>query len=1775
MSLSKKKINIIFVLVVTILIALLINITFIFNYKEKADATLIADVPTSTTNLDEILLKGYEKSSGKYVFDKDIFQSLLDQVSGISGADITDLNGMTKSSADFRSHTATTGGKDIVVTLGGKKWLASYLSPNKNGEPILTLFLADPVENKVPKSGFSTYFDTKVGDYPANMYGTSYMRAYVLNNGGSYANAYNETAMSGYASQDPENEWAIYTMDKSTDVPGSIKQFIEVPDNMSWQHSQSAISEIPNIRFRYESNNDSLDNGGTGSAGSYLNKTGYSNWANDSIWIPSLTEVGQTGDNSGLWKFDDAQRVTANNGKDYYWTRSAKYDSCFSILVNQTSSTYVSFHGDSTPYYVRPAFHLNLKTVSQHAGKILALPENIIGTFDGLTHQISEESWYYSQLADSKIVTTQFYDPSNNPMSVGNFKDAGTYQIRFNIVNNDYAWAKEEVTNVHTITYRIDPKELRVNLTTSAGSVTATPNVNDLCGADKTDPNILNSLLRVRYQDNKGYNDTVEPVKVGDYTASVEIDETVSKNYKLDKDYTTNIHIDTKTQSLPKFDNVTAPDWFEYNSDEQMYELVYDDNYMEVVKANPSDNRFSIESGHYIKVKDAGVYTNALKVVLKNPYDSASGDGYNVWDGASKDTSDKFITFEIKKRKLTFEIVATDGIINAVMGINQNVTLRYGTNKPSPLESNPLTYDIIATRNSAKPSIATVNVSASSPNSVSIELDLSQSKLPINGDWILSLSTVDSNYDLSLAKTVTLKLERNTGSPDIIWWLMEDGVDTNNSVNAKIEETSIDYNDSITSGLNQSIVYNGKEFTFYVTTPSGYKVDTAYNTGNFQSGYCTTASPTNGSIGTNADSYTTQVRILTPSGTPDTYELNWTIERAKFDLSGVKWKYDGKVPFSTNAQEMKIEIDSATLPKGLVVSQYMGITTGNTVDGVKKTASVSFGYDMADSKYATNYILPVSTDNTTYVFTPSGSLTDFEWSKDWEIVKMQIALNWKLEDATDSNGERYQRQTLVEDNNVIDYEYYVWDMATNQPIGNALSESDIEVEENVAKYYVTKAVIKSTYANNVEFTGTAEYSQPFTVGTSATAVQVTLANNSLTYNGNSQSVKLRISGALSESDFDIVYYDKDATAPLDGAPKNAGQYRVEISLKSNVAGFYLDGENVNDGVAVIEFEIKTMSIDGSDGNWTDVRKPPSLKINKKQLAGIEYKYADMDGNLLSFAELKSGNTYKIRAVIKDKTNYAFADGTYETDWREFSVSANEVLSDPSDPSAYPDAPDENLPSGEPGGNDPSGNVPGSGDEGGSGTLDEILAKLKEIPLWQLIAGIISIVLIIIFLSKTAGYESKRKKYKKKADKLETVYAIAPFLGMAESGWTAIACTLMGLAVASLVIMIIAKNRCNKAEENYEDCLEEYNRNQRDLEERKRDENLRMMFMGMQGMNGGNMGQGMSQGGYVVQQGLGIEEMRGLISETVTALLPGMQQMLPQQASTNDELVNKLIEQNERLMQKLAEQPTEKVVEKEVTVTSAVNEDVVKQMIDKNDERFEQMMKTQEALIAKLLEKDNSTQVVEKVIEKEVPIEKIVEKVVEVPVEKIVEVPVEVEKVVEKEVKVEVPVEKIVEVPVEKVVEKVVEKQVKVTAPAKPKVEKAPRLTLDEAYALLSKEQKKYFDGLRDYALTKYKCKEKKSTYFVVYGLTSTNPLIKLTIKKDTTVALLKMEDEYMKDIRRDATGDGTKVKVKETEVVVSDKQAFETAKKMVDLRDDQIERYQDLLKEQRAMRSKK
>ncbi|MDE6189533.1 MAG: hypothetical protein K2G37_04535, partial [Clostridia bacterium] len=433
----------------------------------------------------------------------------------------------------------------------------------------------------------------------------------------------------------------------------------------------------------------------------------------------------------------------------------------------------------------------------------------------------------------------------------------------------------------------------------------------------------------------------------------------------------------------------------------------------------------------------------------------------------------------------------------------------------------------------------------------------------------------------------------------------------------------------------------------------------------------------------------------------------------------------------------------------------------------------------------------------------------------------------------------------------------------------------------------------------------------------------------------------------------------------------------------------------------------------------------------------------------------------------------------------------------------------------------------------------------------------------------------KKTIKKKYSGVYALFVAGETLwGLDYKIWTILAFTLVGVAVLSFIFMLLEKRGYKKAEEELEDAKEDYARSQRDYDYRRKEESdnrqneqMRMMLMSMMGGNANGSSVGGNGGTNIT---IDAEQIKGLITETVAALMPSVQALLPQQASYNEEVV-KLTQKSDEAIERMMsnqEKLIAKLIEKEQEPTTVVNT---------NSDALERIMRNQEKLIERLLERDAqreaaSNKVVEKIVEK--PIEKIVEVPVEKIVEKIVEKPVE--KIVEKEVKVEVPVEKIVEkevkveVPVEKIVEKPVEKIVKVPAEKKaPAVARAPRLTIDEAYAKLSREQKKFFDKLHDYALSKEKCKEKKSTYYVLLGQSSVNPLIKLTVKKDTTVALFKMEDEYFKDLRKNAGSDGTKMKVKETELIVSDEQAFATAKEMIDLREDQIDRYNEYLKEQR------
>ncbi|MDE5990256.1 MAG: hypothetical protein K2H36_01580, partial [Clostridia bacterium] len=1226
----------------------------------------------------------------------------------------------------------------------------------------------------------------------------------------------------------------------------------------------------------------------------------------------------------------------------------------------------------------------------------------------------------------------------------------------------------------------------------------------------------------------------------------------------------------------PTFDNSKYSIQKNYAGDEEISFTLgsYDKNYIEVTYSG-TDNGVSYDS----------VYSEALaKYVGKYYLDVKIKDEYGN-NCVFKDTpTTGKLEFEVTQAPVGMEIL--DGSSSSIVGIRgskKKVTLNIPDAQKKVHAGKRIYVQIIA-KDEFEEYELSENVEINGLKLQYNEIELNIGRLR-KGMYDLAVKIMDgldgASYAVSVVNGAKLEVKEVEHGTQLIWQLYS-GTNTDGSfVAANIGDFESEYD---------NFVYDGKEYHFEVTPPNGYTVESIKTVN--KAGETVL-------VGRNVDSYVTTIELKETANQEITeYTITWTIDKAKIDFSGVEWSYpDGKMEYTGSAIEQKLK----GLPEWLS-AEY----TDNKGTNVNESGTATIEeFIFADGNGA-NYIKPVYGDASTY----NGEL---EWTKSWQVNPAEIKIgtreDWKTQSVTvgeGSDGKTFTIRVLADSRaeGVVEYVYYEWDEKTNsvKDPSNGLTLEEIEISPTEIKRYVAYPIIKNNFVGNYKFPDNVVdpegyYSPYFTVGGGTTGVSVTIAQSEYEYNnGKEISVKLSITGSARESDLVKTYYSGDIvdeSNKLEGAPINVGKYVVVITAKS--------GSNITlTGTTQYEFEITKNKV---STQWKTGAKPPVLDLKYGQINGVEYEMQDSEGNAITeISQIKAGNTYKIRAKIKEeeRNNYIFADETLETEWEEFSVREGDAIYDPNDPSNpnYPQTdPDDPNSSGDP--TNPGDDNKDPGDDSG---ID--LSKVEEFlqKYWQPIVTAISILLILIFTGKGIGYASKRKKIKKTIErKYSTYYAAAGtgLFGLTYTNWTIVASIMMGVAVLSFIFMLLEKRSYSKAEEELNEAKEETAERKKSEEK----EEMKMMFMHMMGGNAGGMNGNGQQGGFVYAgQGLGADEIRGIVSETMTALLPGVQQMLPQQASSNDELVQKLVEQNahneeviknlaqgqEKLMKKLEkQQPVERVIEKEVAATTisdevldklasklqpsssnisdealeklasklqpvASDETILKVLnhTDQNDETIKQMLKTQEDLMRnqeKLMEKilelsanqqSSEPQVIEKIVE--VPVEKIVEKEVkvEVPVEveKIVEVPVEVEKVVEKEVVKEVPIE------VEKVVEKIVE--IPAVKPAPKARVSAPRLTLDEAYAKLSAKQKKIFDTLKAYALSKDKCKEKKSTYSILLGQSSVNPLVKLTIKKDTTVALFKMEDEFMKDIRRNATNDGTKVKVKETELIVADMQAL-------------------------------
>ena len=292
-----------------------------------------------------MLFSDYADRPDKKFFDGEQLDKLYAQITGKENAtynDVVDAAKKIKTSADFRSTSnIQTGGKLITFTILDMVWNAMYLSTNKLGEPILSVWLASSSDT----SKWNSYASSSCGTYPGNMYGSSYLRTETLNNTGKYFSDIDGNGETNYTQKSSGHKYAKFT---SPSADGSLTDFIDEPAKVAWQETERSTAVNAYI--------DDFNNDAYGEVtGAHWNsniinyydlpsddaKMQYVAWKNDKIWIPSIAEVGwsDSGKIQGIWRTSTLER--GNSAGITSWTRSAvnnRYIGIQTLIANGSTT---------------------------------------------------------------------------------------------------------------------------------------------------------------------------------------------------------------------------------------------------------------------------------------------------------------------------------------------------------------------------------------------------------------------------------------------------------------------------------------------------------------------------------------------------------------------------------------------------------------------------------------------------------------------------------------------------------------------------------------------------------------------------------------------------------------------------------------------------------------------------------------------------------------------------------------------------------------------------------------------------------------------------------------------------------------------------------------------------------------------------------------------------------------------------------------------------------------------------------------------------------------------------------------------------------------------------------------------------------------------------------------------------------------------------------------------------------------------------------------------
>ncbi len=1232
-----------------------------------------ADAYTASTkpvNIGSLTLADYDTRTDGNVFDADVLQKLYDKLTGTANSTYaaaysavnassstitgsvsagtpalcTNVNAWTQPKS--KNFNAINGSSPFTVSFGGFDWNVVYATTNTTAAGtdnlIVTLWMSENASTSVWNS-YSSLDCTS--PYPSSMYSSSKIRVDALNAGGDAGVNYatSTTARVGTVSGRQSHIFAPFTLSNAVIGGKSLTNYLVSPNKVAYQENENWVWSYMGNGKPYLCPNEAWDtpdtsvvhpSGGSGwahaSYGSgwsdnYLipNKADYYEWADDTLWLPSLTETGFSADSTswgvGLWgtltAYNSVDNILKSSGNT--WLRSGTY--AYATYCYGLSPSGGSFLDTTTSAAaVRPALHLNLKSAAASAAGAIKKPT-----------PPAANTFTYNRTTQTLDLSTLTNWDSNKMEVISIARDGGTAHTAPTVVAPAGSATATKVEFTDAGTYKI---KIRTKDTTVAGAT---------------------------------YHWVFEGTPAG--TREVEISVTVNKSRLAVPSFGTAAAVrknydgteQTFTASGYPNGNVTG-----YPRDPLAVTITKTNGAMTVAPTVTATSGSTLE----VKTKHCGDYKATFTIADTHNYEWSDG------TSAGKDA-----LFYLLPKQLT--ITATTTVASNVWAWTADATESgtitvggfYNGGGGAPADSVDLQLAVKNTSDGSVTYIAgtdnhdgtytfTVNKDiAMFGGSYAVGTYRLEPKLGAGGG-----GADDGNYSFDTAlglissdkegyKLVVSAAGAGLASYDLMY---DDGsglqpMPAGNKVPYKLNAAG-------TAGVQYTVSLDTSNF------PSYLSVDTSYNTGGFVNGY-------KNSSAINAGSYTVQVHLKSndpghqfSDGTLEgNVSVSWEIEKATFDLSGAKWQYsdasgntndyakwnatsgaweyldssggvipaDAGIPWYGSDYTLSL----ASLPAGISINPS-GAYTGN------KQKAINSSYHAS--------CISISYDTVNFNAIPNG-FTELNWS----IVKGKVEIisgSWTT-NSQGSGSNIYYLPTLshnIPNVQGVDYEYY--DLGTDAaPIalpGTLLAGgiNDIVSVSGTEHYYYVKAVVKSGFSLDgvtlwsdaiaiVDSTGGDSFqgtplgacTKKFTTGDNRTPVQVVLNGAPFTYNGQPRAVlddgtnggELVItvgSSAFPPSNFTVNYYEYDPAAtadhfkgaPLSGAPKDAGKYVLEIELNASAGGSYYATDEY------LDFEIKPFTLDMSqvqwgydDGDGNTVAYNPSLPPEYRLNAdGTPYEY---------------------------------------------------------------------------------------------------------------------------------------------------------------------------------------------------------------------------------------------------------------------------------------------------------------------------------------------------------------------------------------------------------------------------------------------------------------------------------------------------------------------------------------------------------------------------------------